>query len=104
ETFGEFEVRAAIVAHEGLTTDNEFGGSDWAVLASPSDVLDLRVRECGGVERYGSFELVVEHQERCHFGHLCVSFVFGLRLAPGFSCGRPRRVGRTRALCSCEDI
>jgi hypothetical protein len=30
----------------------------------------------GGVERYGSFQLVVEHQERCHFGHLCVSFVF----------------------------
>src|SRR5689334_18307945 len=43
EPFGEFEVRAAIAAHEGLTTDDEFRGSDWAVLASASDVLDRRV-------------------------------------------------------------
>ena len=30
----------------------------------------------GGVERHGSFELVVEHQVGCHFGHLWVSLVF----------------------------
>ena len=74
EAFGEFEVRAAVVTHEGLTPDDELGGRDGAILARTSDVLDLRVREGRGVERDCRFQLVVEHQERCHFGHLRVSF------------------------------
>jgi hypothetical protein len=41
-----------------------------------------RAHHLAGVERYGSFELVVEHQERRYFGRLCVTFVFGLRRTP----------------------
>ena len=55
------------------TTYDEFGGGDWAVLASTGNILDLRVWERSGIERYGSFELIIEHQERCHLIHLCVS-------------------------------
>src|SRR5690606_490611 len=75
ETLGECEVRATVVPHEGLTTDDEFGGSNWAVLASAGDAPDLRVRERSGVEFYCGLELVVEHQERCHFGHWCASSI-----------------------------
>ena len=75
ETFGELEVGAPVVPHEGLTTDDELGGSDRAVLTLAGEVLDLRVRECGGVERDGRLKLVVEHQEGCHFRHLAVSSV-----------------------------
>src|SRR5215510_4951255 len=55
DTLSKAEVRTTVVAHEELTTNDELSGADGAVLASASNVLDLRVRECGGVERYGSF-------------------------------------------------
>ncbi|HEX4961975.1 MAG TPA: hypothetical protein VF173_14130, partial [Thermoanaerobaculia bacterium] len=57
EAFGEREVRAPVVAHEDLTTDDELGGGDRAVIAGASEVLDLGVRERGGVELYGRLKL-----------------------------------------------
>lgn len=76
EPLREFEVGAAVVTHKGLTADDEFGRSDWAILARAGNILDLRIWERSGVEVHGSFELIVEHQEGCYFGRGCASFVW----------------------------
>ncbi len=73
EPLGKTEVRAAVIAHERLTTDDEFGGIDRAVFSAAGNVLDSRVRERSGVKRYCRLELVVEHQEWRHFGHRYIS-------------------------------
>lgn len=39
ESLGEIEVRDSIVTHEGLTTDDEFGGSERSVLTSAATFL-----------------------------------------------------------------
>src|SRR4030095_2205273 len=75
--FGEGEVRAAVVGHEDLTTDDELGGGDRTVLASAGDVPDLGVRERGGVKLHGRRKLILEHQEGLHLGHRRCSFFRG---------------------------
>src|SRR5262249_33877157 len=59
----------SVVAHEDLPTNDELGGADGTVLARASDVAYFGVRERRGVELDRGFELVVEHEERCHFVH-----------------------------------
>src|SRR5262245_47372534 len=71
----EAEVRTSVVAHEELTTDDELGGADGTVLARARDVAYFGVRKRRGVELDRRFELVVEHEERCHFVHGNVSYV-----------------------------
>src|SRR6185436_4229517 len=71
----EAEVRTSVVAHEELTTNDELGGADGTVLARAGDIAYFGVRKRRGVELDRRFELVVEHEERCHFVHGSVSSV-----------------------------
>lgn len=63
-----------VIPHEVLATDHKLGRIDWAVLASTGNSLDFGVWERSSIERDCGFELIIEHQERCHFIHLSVSF------------------------------
>src|SRR5262245_14345549 len=58
-----------------LIQPHELGGSDGTVLARAGDVAYFGVRKRRGVELDRRFELVVEHEERCHFVHGSVSSV-----------------------------
>src|SRR5262249_31007025 len=69
EAIREAEVGAAVVAEEALPADDELGRCHRAVLAAAADGPHLRIGECRTVELDGSLELVIEHQERRHFGH-----------------------------------
>ena len=100
DAFGERKVRATVVAHEDLTTNDELGGGDRTVLAGASDVPDFGVREGGGVELHGRLELIVEHQERCHLGHRRSSFVAG----DGNRRSRIHPEARLRAVCRGFDL
>src|SRR6185369_10196280 len=53
----EAEVRTSVVAHEGLTTNDELGGADGTVLARAGDVAYFGVRKRRGVELDRRFEL-----------------------------------------------
>src|SRR5262245_59937336 len=75
DPLGEAEVRTSVVAHEELTTNDELCGADGTVIARAGDVAYFGVRKRRSVELDRRFELVVEHEERCHFVHGSVSYV-----------------------------
>src|SRR5262249_10342900 len=87
----EAEIRTSVVAHEELTTNDELGGADGTVLARAGDVAYFGVRKRRGVELDRRFELVVEHEERCHFVHESVSYVRAMLFSAQQQAHRPSR-------------